>query len=359
MSWTWTEHPFPLEGESAAAWDRLRESSGRPHLQTSRWWLECWERRFAPGQVRLWALSLEGVTRAWLPVLQRRERDPHCPASHRVWTLAGDGFGDALPLLLGPEDPEALRQVAEWVDGQRRRAHEARLCPVVEGTPSFPLVGELARRGWESIRVEGNPLLDLSPGWTALAGQVGKNLRHDVAKKKRRLAEAGVEPQLEVETCCTPGLLQELSELARRRLAAEGHKSSFLDPDRAAFIAQVGAQAQARGEFACFTLRHQGRLLAYRYGFLQSGTFFDWITSYDPEFFPYSIGKLMLWDLIERLCAQGVARLDFMAGEEDYKLKWGPEVRGMWLCRSRRPGWVNALRAGVLGASRIKRTWRA
>jgi CelD/BcsL family acetyltransferase involved in cellulose biosynthesis len=357
MSWIWTEHSFPLEEELTARWNLLREKSGQPHIQTSLWWLDCWVRRFAPEQVRMWSLALDGVTHAMVPVWQRRERDPHCPAFHRVWTLVGDGFGDELSLLVTPADQDAVHQVARWLDRQGRRAHEARLCPFISETPSFPLLEELARYGWEISRVEGNPQLDLRPGWARLEQNVGKNLRHDVAKKKRRLGEVGVEPELGLETACTPALLMELVELAGRRMAVEGHKSSFLDPDRYAFIVEVGRRAEAHGEFACFTLRDKGRLLAYRFGFFHRGTFFDWITSYDPEFFPYSIGKLMLWDLIERLCAMGVTRLDFMAGEEEYKLKWGPEVRGMWLCRRRRSGWVNTLRAGVRTASRIKNRW--
>jgi CelD/BcsL family acetyltransferase involved in cellulose biosynthesis len=357
MSWTWTEHLFPLTEELAARWDRLRESSGQPHVQTSRWWLDCWVRRFAPGQVRLWALSLDGVTRAMLPVLLLRERDPHCPASHRVWTLVGDGFGDELPLLLAPADQDALLQVALWLDGQSRRVHEARLCPLIADTPAFPLVEELARRGWETLRVEGNPRLDLSPGWAELERNVGKNLRHDVAKKKRRLAEAGIVPELSLERTCTSALLHALTELSRRRFLAEGHKSSLLNPDRLAFIAEIGDLATQRGEFACFISRREEHLLAYRLGFLHKGTFFDWITNYDPEYSPFSIGKLVLWDLIERLCDLGVERLDFMAGEEEYKLKWGPEVRAMLLCRIRRPGPINLVRAGVRAASRMKHAW--
>ncbi|MFA7329562.1 MAG: GNAT family N-acetyltransferase [Candidatus Delongbacteria bacterium] len=358
MSWTWTELPLPLGEEAARAWERLTEQAPHPHIQSTAWWMEAWVRQFAPQQSRLLAFQQGGEWRALLPVVRRRERDPHCPLAHRVLCNGGDGFSDSLPLAVAPGDQAALEQVAAWLERAGRHVHEARLAPLIEGTPAFPLAELLEARGWECGRVEGNPLLDLRAGWEALEARVGKNLRHDVAKKKRRLAEAGLEPELQLEQTCTPALLEELRELARRRWQSEGHKSSFLDPARCAFIGTVGTLATERGEFACFCARRSGRLVAYRLGFLHGGAFFDWITSYDPELFPYSIGKLVLWDSIRQLGALGVERLDFMAGEEDYKLKWDPVVRPMLRCRRLRPGPVNLLRAGVRAASRWKSTWR-
>jgi CelD/BcsL family acetyltransferase involved in cellulose biosynthesis len=358
MSWICEEWPLPLAGDCADAWDRLAEDGVHPHIQTTRWWVEVWLEHFASDGVRVLAFRRDRDVRALLPMWERRERDPRSPVSHRVLSPAGDGFTDALPLLVRDGDGEAMEQVAAWLDDASRHVHEARLLPLIEGTASYPLAERLAARGWERQRVEGNPLLDLSPGWEALERAVGKNLRHDVAKKKRRLAEAGHVLELTLETCCDTTLLAGLTELSRLRFQAEGHKSSLLDPARRAFIGQVGRLASERGAFACYTCREEGRLVAYRLGFLHRGAFFDWITSYDPAFFPFSIGKLMLWDVVEDLCLRGVKRLDFMAGEEDYKLKWNPEVRGMWRLRHRRPGLVNALRDGVRALGRMKAAWK-
>lgn len=357
MSWTCEEWAPPLAGERAEAWELLADDGPHPHVQTTRWWMEAWLRHFAPSGARVLAFCRGGVPRALLPVWERRERDPRCPVPHRVFSPGGDGFTDALPLLLRGGDGEALDLLADALDQAAGRVHEARVLPLIEETACFPLAERLAARGWERQRVEGNPLLDLAPGWEALEKGVGRNLRHDVAKKRRRLAEVGHRLELTLVTRCDEALLAELTELSRLRFQAEGHKSSLLDPARRAFIAEVGGLATEHGAFACYSSREQGRLVAYRLGFLHRGAFFDWITSYDPAYFPFSIGKLMLWDVVEDLCRRGVARLDFMAGEEDYKLKWNPRVRGMWRLRRRRPGPVNALRGAVRELGRIKASW--
>jgi len=346
-----------LAGERAGTWDRLAAEGPHPPVQATRWWVEAWMRHFAPRGVHVLAFREDGDVRVLLPVWTRRERDPRCPLSHRVLGPTGDGFTDTLPLVCGAEERQALAQVAAWLEEQNGRVHEVRVLPLIEGTPSFHLVEPLRSRGWTADRVEGNPLLDLAPGWEALVNGVGKNLRHDVAKKKRRLEEGGHRLELALAETCDEALLAELENLSRQRFQAEGHKSSLLDPARRAFIAEVGRLATDNGSFACYTCREEDRLVAYRLGFLHSGAFFDWITSYDPAFFPYSIGKLLLWDVVEDLCRRGVARLDFMAGEEDYKLKWNPEVRGMWRLRRRRPGPVNALRGAVRELGRIKASW--
>jgi CelD/BcsL family acetyltransferase involved in cellulose biosynthesis len=355
MTWTTTEHPAFLDGELRAAWRRL--AAAAPHPQTADWWVEAWLAQFAPAGSRLLVWRCGDEVRALLPLIERRERDAHSPLPHFSLTHAGDGFTDALPLLVAPGDEEALDRVAGWLDGRRSGHDEIRLCPLIEGSPAWPLAALLAERGWECQRVEGNPVLVLDGDFEALAARVGRNLRKDVGKKKRRLAEAGWRPELRLERACTPELLAELGALARLRHAAEGRRSVFLDPGRAAFAARAGRLAQERGEFACFAARHEGRLLAFRFGFLHGGSFFDWITSYDPALFEYSIGKLVLWDIVEALCALGVQRLDFMAGEEDYKLKWLPQVAGMHRLRVRRPSAANLVRGLLRTASRVRGRW--
>lgn len=357
MTWTWTEHEGGLDGELRSAWDGFEASSAHPHPQRSAWWVEAWLRRFPVERARVVAWRQDGVVRALLPVVERREREPRSPLTHRVLTHAGDGFTDALPLLVAPGDDEALEQVAVWLDECRTGFDEVRVSPLIEGEASFPLLEKLAARDWDCERVEGNPLLALDAGWEEMVLRVGRNLRKDVGKKKRRLDEAGWSPELTLERACGPELLEELRALAARRFEHEGHKSSLLEAERFAFIGEAGALATQRGEFACFACRHEERLLGYRLGFLHGGAFFDWITSYDPEFFPYSIGKLILWDIVEALLELGVERLDFMAGEEDYKLKWLPDVRGMHRCRARRASAANLVRGLVRTASKVKGAW--
>jgi len=359
MTWSCARTPFPLDEARRAQWERLAASSPRPHPQQTWWWAECWARHFRPASLELLALSDGGSPRALLPLATLRQRDPHALLGHSVLTLAGDGFSDALPLLAAPGDLEALEQAAAWLDARRGAWDETRLSPLIESEAAWPLLDMLRRRGWSTARVEGNPLLDLGAGWDGLLRRVGRNLRHDVEKKRRRLEEAGLAPRLELERQWSAGLLAELEALVRRRHQAEGRRSPFLVPARRAFIDEICALAAARGHLACFLSRDGERLLAFRLGFLYHDAFFDWITSYDPELFPFSIGKLLLWDVVERLCELGARRLDFMAGEEDYKLKWQPEVRGMHHCCVRRASAANLARALTRAAGRARAAWRS
>lgn len=357
MNWTVDKIPFPLDVETRSCWERLSKISLHPHPQQTWWWAECWIRHFAPAQTTLVAFRYGGETRALLPVAMLRQQDPHVPVAHHVLSTTGDGFTDTLPLLVADGDIEALEQVAGWLVSQMDQWDELRLAPLIEGEGAWPLREMLVTRGWVVDRIEGNPLLSLEEGWVGLQERLGRNLRHDVAKKKRRLEEAGIFSSLVLERACSEDLLFELEDLARMRNEHEGHKSVFLNPVRRAFIGEIGSVATSHGSFACFVGRSGQKLLGYRLGFLHEGVFFDWVTSYDPYFFPYSIGKMLLWDIVEQLCGLGVRQLDFMAGEEDYKLKWQPDVRGMFLCRYRRRSAANLARDLVRRASRAKAAW--
>lgn len=355
MSYRWTQSEFPPSPEVLAEWEHLLARIGLSHIQAQPWWLSIWWRHFGQGTPELQLLHDGDQLCAVLPLMQRSQREGRLPVARMIRSTVGEGFGDTISLALDGTESGLLSEVAARLDGLRDAGDEFRLCPLVASCGSERLRPLLEARGWESLRIEGNPLLSLEEGWEAASKKVGKNLRRDVAKKKRRLEEEGIHPELVLLRESTDGLIEELTELARLRFDAEQHKSAFLDDDKRAFIREAAAEAARRGLFACFTSRDGDRLMGYRFGFIKDGTFYDWITSYDPKYFPWSIGKLILWDLIEALCHEGVHRLDFMAGEEDYKLKWLPEVHDMWLCRYRKQSVANTALKAMQGLSRLKR----
>jgi CelD/BcsL family acetyltransferase involved in cellulose biosynthesis len=356
MIWSTELRPFPLTTLDRKAWDALAGGEDG-HPQRSWWWAECWLKHFPVCESNLLVVLADGVPRAMVPLVVLQERDPHMPWRHRVRSLTGDGFSDALPVLVRPDDHEALIRIADVLDAGRATVDESRLSPLIEEEAGADLRLLLEKRGWTAERVEGNPLLSLEDGWEGLRTRLGQNLRKDVGKKKRRLVEAGIAIHLQLERRCSDDLLRELTDLARHRFEHEGHKSAFLDPTRRAFIGAIAHEAAQRGVFACYLGRDGQRLVGYRFGFLAGGVFYDWITSYEPELFPYSIGKLLLWDIIEHLCAEGATHVNFMAGEEDYKLKWQPEVRSMYRCRILSPTLVNRSRQVLRALSRLKQSW--
>ena len=81
-------------------------------------------------------------------------------------------------------------------------------------------------------------------------------------------------------------------------------------------------------EARIFALYVSGKLAAYKIGFMFKGIFWEWKSCSLTEFNEYSINEIFLHDLTEGLQKEGIAAYNFMAGEYEYKRRWGdPELK--------------------------------
>jgi len=72
--------------------------------------------------------------------------------------------------------------------------------------------------------------------------------------------------------------------------------------------------------------------VAYRLGFLHQKTYYDWHTSYDPEFHDYHPGIMILAFMIKHFINNDISSINFMAGDYDWKLSWSPGRKVVSIC---------------------------
>lgn len=65
--------------------------------------------------------------------------------------------------------------------------------------------------------------------------------------------------------------------------------------------------------------RHDGKVVAAEIGLLGDGQVHLWFPAYDPAYYRYSIGILLVVQMIRELAPQGIKRFDFGTGGEEYK----------------------------------------
>ena len=65
--------------------------------------------------------------------------------------------------------------------------------------------------------------------------------------------------------------------------------------------------------------RHEGRVVAAEIGLLGSGEVHLWFPAYDPAYYRYSIGILLVVQMMRHLAPNGIKRFDFGTGGEEYK----------------------------------------
>jgi CelD/BcsL family acetyltransferase involved in cellulose biosynthesis len=357
MTLIWTSYNnFDLPEDVLKSWEELLSGQNLPNVQNSHWWLTIWWKHFGVGNPDIRVLREADKIVAILPLMKIEERVKFSPVKKVTLSFAGHGFSDSLALLTDKDNENVGAEIIKLLSSFEGQFDEIRLSPLNSGEHTSFLNRESGMENWQSVRIEGNPVLDLTGSWEDCLQATGKNLRKDLRKKNRRLHEAGFIPELILEREFSTELLEPLRKLAEKRFAADEHKSSFLNAKRYDFIIEACTESSRRGHFACYTYRHEDRILAFRFGFIFHETYLDWITNYDPEFFPYSIGKLMLADLIQNLYSINVKRLNFMAGEEEYKLKWMPVVHDMSLLRCYKASIANKLQSAISSASKIKRS---
>jgi hypothetical protein len=98
------------------------------------------------------------------------------------------------------------------------------------------------------------------------------------------------------------------------------------DDTRALFAA-----LQQRGLMRASTLRGGDQLLAMWLGWVHRGRWSGWVTAYnaDPSFGKYSLGRQMLYPMLEESYRAGHNEFDFSIGMEPYKLFFSTHARAI------------------------------
>ena len=65
--------------------------------------------------------------------------------------------------------------------------------------------------------------------------------------------------------------------------------------------------------------RHEGRVVAAEIGLLGADQVHLWFPAYDPAYYRYSIGILLVVQMMRHLAPKGIGRFDFGTGGEEYK----------------------------------------
>jgi CelD/BcsL family acetyltransferase involved in cellulose biosynthesis len=67
--------------------------------------------------------------------------------------------------------------------------------------------------------------------------------------------------------------------------------------------------------------------VAFCLGFIDHNKFYYYIPSFDTEFVNISPGNLLIEFIVENFTSLAINELDFMKGDESYKLKWSSTFR--------------------------------
>jgi CelD/BcsL family acetyltransferase involved in cellulose biosynthesis len=293
----------------APEWDDLVRAMPRPSPFMLHGWLAEWWRHYGSGgQLSVHVARRDGRLVGALPLVVRRR------AGLRVATFMGDRLAVLPDVLLAPgEDGEALCRL---VDGA---------CDVVDfhGLPADSrIAAALGPRLDVMQRVEA-PVLDLAEGWDAVYRAKTTSKKRSLHRRRRRqLAELGT---LEVSVART---LEELSPALEEAFTLHALRWDGR-PDGSEFATATGRRFQraaltrlaAIDAARIVTLRLDGRAVAFHYYYLLAGRMYVHRLAFDPAFARLSPGLVNTLDAIEAAAREGAHRVEFLGGDERYKLE--------------------------------------
>jgi CelD/BcsL family acetyltransferase involved in cellulose biosynthesis len=345
----------------APGWDGLVLAMARPSPYLLHAWVRAWWDTHGDGaELRIHCAHRNGLLVGALPLCARREH------GLRVARFVGGADSALADVLVAPgEGPGVAAALAE------RAADEADDLADLFGLPEHNRLAAAFGEGCLTlVRRISAPVLDFAAGWDAIYRE-RVSAKHRKAHRRLR-RQLGAQGAFESRLARTPAeieqALEEAFALHALRWRDRPDHSTFSSPAGRALHRHAMPALAAGGIARIVTLRLEGRPLAFTAFFVLGRSMVLHRLAFDPAFGRWSPGLLATHDALEAAAAEGVQRVEFLGGEEPYKLaladRLEPLYEGFGLARGARGHAAIAQRRAALAARRelarrprLRRLW--
>lgn len=179
------------------------------------------------------------------------------------------------------------------------------------------------------------PYIQISDEWELYLLRRKKKLISDTMRQIRRIEKEG---KLSFEHCNDLSeaflLLNEFKKQKSKRLKSMGDIDIFQSDNRLVFYKDVLQSLWDRGWIDLASLKLNGSILAVHFGFKYKSKYFYYMPSFDERYAKYSVGRILLYYLIEDCFKRRYKEFDFLSGSETYKLDWAEKERKIYRFRA-------------------------
>jgi CelD/BcsL family acetyltransferase involved in cellulose biosynthesis len=167
------------------------------------------------------------------------------------------------------------------------------------------------------------PVLDLTPGWDAVyRAKTNAKKRNLHRRRRRQLGELGtLTTTVARELGDLEPALEETFRLHALRWEGRPEGSGYATEVGRRFHREALRRLAAIDVPRIVTLRLDGRAIAFHYWFSLAGRMYVHRLAFDPELGRLSPGLVNTLDAIEAASDEGLTRVEFLGGDERYKLE--------------------------------------
>lgn len=247
---------------------------------------------------------------------------------HRLF-LAPSLYAGRCGFIVNPGNSATFATVMDFVLRGHERWDEF-LFTVLDSSWSESLIkGYAAARGYllTPIGKNASPFVELPVSGADVLGALGKKLRYNIRNSERKLKSLGdIEMRSYTEKSSVDEFIENVLAVERESWKHEAGTAITKHPRQEHFYRTLAPIAAQAGWLHSAVLLLENRPVAYVYGLLYEGVYYDLKESYVKRFAKIAPGhvlkKYLLTDLVER----GVRLFDFMGRCEPYKMQWTDKV---------------------------------
>lgn len=340
-------------------WDALLESSLTCTVFLTREWLTSWWTAYAKDEELALLLCRDADSHVIGVFPLCRSQQKLAPGGpFRVLRLIGDGTYDSDNLSIIVQrgfESAAIRAWLDWLEANRSEWEILEMNTLPAESPvSTEIFRQIRSRGWHCLEEERpHAFLPLPADWSAYLKSLSGNMRTSIETRTRKLEK---QHRVTFRRCETleelPLALEVLFRLHQKRWESLGESGAMKKQGRPALFAEVAAKTLARGWLDFWILEADGQIVAAEFGFRYGDTESFLQGGFDPAWSAKSVGLVLKARILRQLIESGAHFYDFLGGGEEYKLRWGAELRKYQFARFA-PPWSRA--AFVLDSIRISR----
>jgi CelD/BcsL family acetyltransferase involved in cellulose biosynthesis len=239
----------------------------------------------------------------------------------------GSVESDYLDFLLLPEqEKECLSFIFDYLFKQKNW-DMLDLIDIPEKSILVQNYTDLSTTGMSLLSDIISPYLQWEGSYEALLKSKSSNFRYDLKRKLKRAKQLGEVSFRFIETMDDCINFAKIAEIYQKRWEKKATDSIIRSNIGQQFLEEMCKTWETKKYLKIPVMTINNKPVAFCLGFIEHNKFYYYIPSFDTEFVNISPGNLLIEFIVENFTSLEINELDFMKGDESYKLKWSSTFR--------------------------------
>lgn len=312
-------------------WNQLLSRSLDNHPFLTYEWLTTWWKHFGKGrELKLFTAESEGTISLAIPVMYSTRKVFGSKRCKIEFVATPDSDYQAFLVTSFQKASRTVNQLIENVMEDSNDADCLVFGDVPENSITCKLLEEVKEYGYGGTRSATNscPYVPLANDYDLYLQTLGHNMRRNLKIwEKQALKDYRVEFVRYEKIGTTEEAMKILFELHQKSQRAKGNWGVFSDDTKKSFHLEVANVFANKGWLALFFLTFNDKPVSTVYAYEYNGKLYAYLSGFDPKYSRYRPGHLAFKNLIKYGIQKKLKELDFLRGDEEYKTRWGTNIR--------------------------------